>query len=344
MMSQTNEKQSNKKYLILLITVIGLAVAVYVLTKGRLDISLLAKTLSAPTDTEENLAYGLLYRPSSEHVLERDGIVLKNFGTELMAEDLSKGVLLRAGNIAARSGKSIVQFSEYVGYFYMYDGETVYRTNVDGSELKAAVKDCLKFEPMGTYLYSLKMVHGRKRLFRCSIIGTYEKMLFKEEVLDFWAYGGHLLMLNPDGIYRYYSVLTKNTFTHTLPEGAARIRLDENGILYLSKEDERGHQYLHRRAFLAAEDQLVLDIPVEDYSVGEKNIALLLPEEYSTDTRFKAAWCQSDGSELQVFEGKEFPPGCALDGSAHHLFVTEADGNTYYTPLSDERWEILFDE
>ena len=177
--------QSNKKYIILLVAVVFVAIVAFIVTKGRLDISMAGKTMSRPTDKEENLAYGIQYRPSAAHVLQRDGIVVKSSGDKLTAKELSSGITLDATSIAERSDRPIERFSEYVGYFYMYDGETLYRTNVDGTNLKATVKNCLKYEPMGDYIYSLKLHRKQKRLFRCSIIGTYEKMLFKEGVEDF---------------------------------------------------------------------------------------------------------------------------------------------------------------
>lgn len=342
MTGPADKKQSNRIYIVLLAASVCLAFAVLVLTKGRLDFSLLGKTLTHPADTEENLAYGLLYHPSSERILERDGIILKNLGSEIIAEDLTSRISFSATNIRERSSRPILQFSEYVGYFYLYDGETVYRTNVDGSQLKAAVKDCLKFEPMGTYLYSLKMVHGTKRLFRCSIIGTYEKMLFKDEILDFWAYGGHLLTLTPDGEYQYYSVLTENTYTHRLPDDAAHISLDELGILYLSVGGD-GYTHLYRRPYLSGEDTLAVPLPVTGYAAGENHIALLLPSGPEEGSR-QAAWCQSDGSTLQIFKNAVFSSGCALDISARHLFVTKEDGTVSYTPLSHEEWNDLFED
>lgn len=334
--------QTNKKYVLLLAGAICLAMAAFVLTKGKLDITMAGKTLSRPVDTPENLEYGLSYQPSSEHILERDGIILKNFGTRLRAQDLSSGICLDAGNIAERSSEPIRQFSEYVGYFYMYDGETLYRTNVDGTQLKAAIKDCLKYEPMGNYLYSLKMHHGSRRLFRCSIIGTYEKMLFKEEVLDFWTYGGHLLMLSADGTYRYYNVLTENSYTHALPEGVTDIRLDSQGILYLLDDSNALYPQLYRHSYLSEHAQPLTDLSVNQYTAGSGNIALLLSE---PDTPgLQAAWCKEDGSSLQRMEEMHFSPGASLDISANHLFVTEEDGTTWYTPLAQESWAALFED
>ena len=332
--------QTDKNYRLILVAAICLAVAALVLTKGKLDISMAGKTLSRPTDTPLNLEYGLSYHPSSRNILKRDGIILKNFGAEIKAQDLSSGACLDVSSITARSSQPILQISEYVGYLYMYDGETVYRTNVDGSYLKSAIKDCLKFEPMGNYLYSLKMHRGNKHLFRCSITGTYEKMLFKENVLDFWAYGGHLLLLSEDRTYHYYNVLTQNTFTHTLPEDAGCISLDDEGILFLSSAGTSGAPLLYRRPFLSGQDTPLSALPVACYSAAEGNIALIFSS--AEKGGWTAAWCASDESSMHTMTEKAFSPNCSLDISSSHLFVTVEDGTTWYTPLSHEDWNILF--
>lgn len=333
--------QTTKKYVLLLAGAMGLAVAAFILTKGRLDISMAGKTLSRPTDTPVNLEYGLSYQPSSEHILERDGIILKNYGAKIRAQEITGGICLDASGITDRSSNPILRFSEYVGYFYMYDGETLYRTNVDGSHLKAVIKDCLKYEPMGNYLYSLKQYHGRSRLFRCSINGAYEKMLFKEEVLDFWTYGGHLLMLLADGTYRYYNVLTQNLYIHTLPEGAANITLDSQGILYLLRDGTAGCPQLYRQDYLSDNTLSLTPLPVNLYSPGSGNIALLLS---APDTPgLRAAWCKGDGSKMQIMKEMNFTSCASLDISGQHLFVTEEDGTTWYTPLARENWKPLFE-
>ena len=157
-----NGNSLNKKYILLLIGVVLAGTAAWQLTGGALDLAGMRDRDKAPTDAEENLLYGLSYQPSSSACLERDGIVLKNFGGEIRAVELSSGIQVDAGGIAGRSDRPIVRFSEYVSYLYMYDGRTVYRTQIGGDgKVHTAVEDCLKFEPMGNYLYSLKEYKGQ---------------------------------------------------------------------------------------------------------------------------------------------------------------------------------------
>ncbi|MCI8292212.1 MAG: hypothetical protein HFH53_01590 [Hespellia sp.] len=332
---------SNKKYILILMAVIALAGVLYVVTGGALDFSRLGKTEKLPTDKEENLAYGLAYRPASDHVLERDGIVLKSFGTMLRAQDLESGVCLDAASIEERSEKPIQRFSEYVGYFYLYDGETVYRTTVSGDKLRATVEDCLKFEPMGDYIYSLKMERGEKKLFRCSIVGTYEKRLFKESVEDFWAYGGNLLLQLEDGRYRWYDVITQETVEHTLPDTAREIALEGEHIFYLAADETTKHTVLYRRPCNLQEDKALPFSSVGDYCAAEGRIGANVQKE---DGKNYAAWCQAEGGEVSMFGQKEFSAESEVDISSKHLFVTEPDGTTYYTPLEKEEWSILFDD
>lgn len=331
-------RPSNKKYIILLVVVTVLAVGVYFLTNGALDIFAVINGEKAPSDKEENLQYGIVYQPSSEQVLDRDGIVLKNFGDSIRAVELSSSIEVAAGDIAGRSDKTIERFSEYVSYLYMYDGETVYRTQIGGEgELRATVKDCLKFELMGNYIYSLKEYKGQTRLYRCSITGTYEKILFKDPVEDFWAYGGNLVMLTQEGNYRYYNVITQQTLDHTLPKGAHDVALDGDGMLYLLEEN--GQSMLYRRPYLSQTDALLLDQPVACYRPGPGGAIALLLE---GNEGCQAAVCRKDGSGLVIQEGRSFSRDSSLDLSADHLFVTEGDGATWYVPIGKTGWKSLF--
>lgn len=331
-------RSSNKKYIILLVVVTVLAVGVYFLTNGALDIFAVINGEKAPGDKAENLQYGILYQPSSEQVLDRDGIVLKNFGDSIRAWELSSSIEVAAGDIKSRSNRTIERFSEYVSYLYMYDGETVYRTQIGGEgELRATVKDCFKFELMGNYIYSLKEYRGQKRLYRCSITGTYEKILFKDPVEDFWAYGGNLVMLTQEGSYRYYNVITQQTLDHTLPEGAHDVALDGDGMLYLLEEN--GQSILHRRPYLSQTDTRLLDRTVVRYRSGPGGtIALLLEGQEGC----QAAVCQKDGSELTIQEGRAFERDSSLDLSSNNLFVTGGDGVTWYVPIGEASWKSLF--
>lgn len=333
-----NGSSFNKKYVLLLAGVVLAALAAWQLTGGVLDFSGMRNREKAPGDSEENLQYGLLYQPSSAHVAERDGIVLKNFGSGVRAQELSSGIQVDAGSIAERSGKPILRFAEYVSYLYLYDGETVYRQQIGGDgKLRVAVEGCLKFEPMGNYLYSLKEYRGERWLYRCSILGTYEKRLFDGPVEDFWAYGGNLLMLDAGGRYRWYNVISGSGLELELPEGARDIALDSGGILYLL--DGEDGPALYRRQYAGGAGVRLADVPVARFAVGPGGtIGLLLQEEDGC----VAAACQADGSGLVRLEGRRYGAECSLDVSSANLFVTGPDGVTWHTSLERPGWDRLF--
>lgn len=326
-----------RKYILLLIGVVLVALAAWQLTGGALDFAGMRNREKAPADEEENLQYGLSYQPSSGACLGRDGIALKNFGGEIRAVELSSGIEVEAGGITQRSDKPILRFSEYVSYLYMYDGETVYRTQIGGDgKVHTAVEDCLKFEPMGNYLYSLKDYKGERWLYRCSILGTYEKRLFEESVEDFWAYGGHLLTVDAGGRYRWYDTITGDGLDEALPQGARDIALDSEGILYLL--DGEDGPALYRRPY-AGQDARLLDAAVAGFTVGPGDtVGLLLPE----GEELVPAVCRGDGSGLTRLEGHPAAAGSSLDLSSTDLFVTGPEGDTWRTPLEKADWTKLF--
>lgn len=332
-----NGNPLNKRYILLLLGVVLAALVAWKLTGGALDLAGMRDREKVPADEEENLQYGLLYQPSSGDCLGRDGIVLKNFGGEIRALELSSGIEVDAGSIAARSQRPIERFAEYVSYLYMYDGETVYRTQIGGDgKVHTAVEDCLKFEPMGNYLYSLKEYKGRRWAYRCSILGTYEKRLFEEPVEDFWAYGGHLLLLDAEGRYRWYDTISGDSLDQPLPPGARDIALDSEGILYLL--DETDGPALYRRQYAGQTDRL-LDVPVARFAPGPGGVlGLLLPE----GDGCTAAVCQADGGGLVRLEGHEAGAESSLDLSSTDLFVTGPDGVTWRTPIAQADWSKLF--
>lgn len=296
-----------------------------------------------PTDKEENMVYSKAFRASSEHVLERNGIMLRAEGTELMAYAQAEDVVLNAGRIAERSSQPIQCISEYVGNFYMYDGTTVYRLQVGDDKLKTAVEKCLKFEPMGNYLYSLKNVKGELRLHRCNLNGSDEKILFKEPVLDFWAENGDLLMKLTDGSYRWYNVLNQNSYVHHLPEHAGSISLYGGNIYYLLPDEENhGIQTLYRVPCAAGATEKLTDTSVAAYCAGEGNCAVLYSD--GEDENCKVSYIYTAANEKTDFNTRTFSKGSAVDVSAEHLFVTEPDGTTWYSSLNEENWQKLFSD
>lgn len=345
---KSNQTQSVRKYGLVLLAAVVIAIIVMILTKGKLDLFILSRTRSEPTDKEENMVYSEAFRASSAHVLERNGIVLRADGTELIAYALTEDVVLNAGSIAERSSLPIQRISEYVGSFYMYDGAAVYRLQVGDTKLKAAVEDCLKFEPMGNYIYSLKDVKGERRLHRCNLNGSDEKILFKESVTDFWAENGDLLMKLTDGTYRWYNVLSQNSFNHRLPEDATQISLYGGYIYYLQPDAaNNGMMTLYRVPCAAGAVEKLTEAPVVSYCAGEGNCAILFSdgeENGCSVTWFDITSFDGNEDETTDFKTRTFAAESAVDISAESLFVTEPDGTTWYSSLDGENWRKIFED
>lgn len=324
--------QSAKKgapYKRLLLTGIIIAVAVYVITGGRfLNVRLIRQTVKHPTDKEENLIYEQTYQPLSDLLLERDGIVLKNTGETISALDLESGITVDAGGIAERSSAPIRSFSEYVGYIYMFDGTDVYARAVNSGKLKAIALNCLKFVPSGNYVYYLRDEKGVNRLYRCNINGAYEKLLFSEEIRDFRACDGNLLLFLADNRTRWYDTVTQNSLEHVLPADAAAISLTDTDILYLSDGS------LYARPFERQEDTALAE-DVALFHAGFGHIAILHPDgRISLTTR--------TGGAAADFSGPAFSADCSLSISSTRLYVTDLQsGETWFTPLSSPAWEQL---
>ena len=223
----------------------------------------------------------------------------------------------------------------------MYDGTTVYRLQVGDDKLKTAVEKCLKFEPMGNYLYSLKNVKGELRLHRCNLNGSDEKILFKEPVLDFWAENGDLLMKLTDGSYRWYNVLNQSSYVHHLPEHAGSISLYGGNIYYLLPDEEsHGIQTLYRVPCASGATEKLTDTSVTAYCAGEGNCAVLYSN--GEDENCKVSYIYTAANENTDFHTRTFAKGSALDVSAEHLFVTEPNGTTWYSSVDEENWHKLF--
>ena len=76
---------ANKKPLgLALLGVIIIAIILYFVTDGALNLKTMSKTVSGPTDKEENMAYNDLYRGKSDNTLERDGVILRAEGQDLL--------------------------------------------------------------------------------------------------------------------------------------------------------------------------------------------------------------------------------------------------------------------
>ena len=342
--------QSNKKpplALVLLVIVI-LGIALFFLTDGKLDLSTMSKTRGTPSDKEENMAYNDLFRSVSDNTLERDGILLRAQGNELLfyalagkaatsdGSELMEDMQYTLTSIAERSDLDIQQISEYMGYFYMYDGEDVYRIHTTNSELKLTIADCLKFEPMGNYLYSIKDKDGELWLHRCMVTGADEEYLFKESFVDFWAHSGDLLLQRADGSYMWYDVVTQNSYERSLPEDVENICLYERTIYFVHSENDETR--LYKSHCLSDEWEIFIEEPIAGYCLAEGYCAYFVPGE----TGLTLKCLDLDTEQTTVYSGMEFTEGCAIDVSKNSLIVTDAQGRTWYTPLQEDQWKEIF--
>ena len=333
---------ANKKPLgLALLGIIIIAVVLYFVTDGALNLKNLSKTVSNPTDKEENMAYNDLFRSVSDNTLERDGVILRANGSDLSfyalagkvatsdGSELKEDLLYTLTGIKERSDKDIQQISEYMGYFYMYDGEDVWRIHTTNDQLKLTIEDCFKFEPVGNYLYSIKERDGTPWLHRCMVTGADEKFMFKESFVDFWAHSGNLLLKRPDGSYMWYDLATQNSYDRTLPAEAADICLYEQVIYYLNDGK------LYASHCLSNNEDVFVDESIANYCIAEGYCAY-----FTADGALKCLNMESD--ELVQYSGMDFAEGAEVDVSKNNIFVTEPSGRTFYSPLGEDSWKEIF--
>ena len=334
--------KANKKPLgLALIGIIVIAVILYFVTDGALNLKTISKTRGAPTDKEENMAYNDSYRSLSNNVLERDGIILRAEGNELIFYALAGKVATSDGSelkedmqytltsIKERSELDIEQIGEYMGYFYMYDGKDVWRIHTTNPELKLTVENCLKFEPMGNYIYSIKEKDGELWLHRCMVTGADEEFMFKESYVDFYAHSGDLLLKKPDGSYMWYDVVTKNSYDRSLPTDAEAICL-YNQVVYYLRDGK-----LYSSHVLSNNEDIYVDEAIADYCIAEGYCAYL-----STDGALKVMNMESGA--VTEYSGMEFGADYAVDVSRHNVFVTDSEGRSFYSPLDADQWNEIF--
>lgn len=334
--------KANKKPLgLVLIGIIIIAVILYFVTDGALNLKVMSKTRGAPTDKEENMAYNDNYRSLSENVLERDGIILRADGDELIFYALAGKVATSDGSelkedmqytltsIAERSELDIEQIGEYMGYFYMYDGKDVWRIHTTNPELKLTIENAIKFEPMGNYLYSIKDRDGQLWLHRCMVTGADEEYMFKESYVDFYAHSGDLLLERPDGSYMWYDVVTKNSFDRSLPADAEEICL-YNQVIYYLRDGK-----IYSSHVLSTNEDIFVDEAVTDYCIAEGYCAYI-----TEDGRLCVL--NMETKDCTEYSDMEFDAGCAVDVSKHNVFVTDEEGRSWYSPLAEDNWNELF--
>lgn len=341
--------KANKKPLgMVLIGIILIAVILYFVTDGALNLKTMSKTRGAPSDKEENMAYNDNYRSLSDNVLERDGVILRAEGDELLFYALAgiaptsdggkakEDILYHLSSIGERSELDIQQISEYMGYFYMYDGKDVWRMHTSNPDIKLTIENCIKFEPMGNYLYSIKQRDGDELwLHRCMVTGADEEYMFKEPFVDFYLHSGEMLLERPDGSYMWYDVVTKNSFDRRMPEKAENICLYDSRLYYT--ETEADGDYLYVCHCLAEDYELFIEEPIESYCIAEGYCAYI-----SRDGALKVINLETEA--VTEYSGIELSEGCALDVSKNSLFITDSEGRTFYSPLSEDSWREIFVE
>ena len=336
--------KANKKPLgMVLIGIIIIAVILYFVTDGALNLKTMSKTRGAPTDKEENMAYNDNYRSVSDNTLERDGIILRAEGNELFFYALAgkaptsdggtaaEDVQYSLASIAQRSELDIEQISEYMGYFYMYDGKDVWRIHTSNLELKLTIENALKFEPMGNFLYSIKDKDGELWLHRCMVTGADEEFMFKESYVDFWAHSGDLLLKRPDGSYMWYDVVTKNSFDRSIPADAESISLYEQMVYYLREGK------LYSSHVLSNNEDLFVDEAIADYCIAEGYCAYI-----TKDGRLCVL--DMETGDATEYSGLELAEGSRVDVSKNSLFITQPNGSTWYCPLSEDNWREIFNK
>ncbi len=341
--------KSNKKppLALALLGVIILGILLFYVTDGALNLKNLSRTRGTPSDKEENMAYNDLFRSVSDNTLERDGIILRAEGNELLfyalagkvatsdGSELEEDLMYHLTDISARSELDIQQISEYMGYFYMYDGKDVWRIHTTNPELKLTVENCLKFEPMGNYIYSIKAKDDILWLHRCMVTGADEEYMFKQSFVDFYAHSGELLLEKPDGGYMWYDVTTQNSFDRGLPTKAENICLYESNVYFT--EAETDGDYLYVSPCLSNDYDLFIEEPITGYCMAEGYCAYI-----SKAGALKVINMETEA--VTEYSGIELSEDCAVDVSKNNLFITDVEGRTFYSPLNEDNWREIFVE
>lgn len=157
-----------------------------------------------------------------------------------------------------------------------------------------------------------------------------------------------------DGQYRYYHVLDGNSQVFALPSDASDIALCGEGILYLSEQGHPGRTALYCRDFLSQKETEITfekdktkQVSVSDFVFGPGGIGVLLSGtskggmwDFDKDKLY-AAWCSPDGRQVFWYSEKGFEPESRLDMGTKYLFITDADGVTWYTALERENWQAI---
>jgi hypothetical protein len=336
----TAKPKNAYKFWIVLLVIIGLIALASSFSgqEGILNIFGGVKRNKAPTDKQENMFYTKANYAISSDVIERSGFAFKNMGDQIVAVELSSGTRVDVSRITPRSARPILRFSEYAGNMYMFDGNDLYRTDITGETLRLTVIEPLDFAIMGDYIYAIKLHNDESRLFRYRLNGGYEEICFTYAIGGMWACDGKLLLerVKDDGApYVVYDVTDQSSLDHVLPDGILDIQTDAEAIWYMmGAEDEKT---LYRRPYDEQEDFEVMRGVYEDYIVGTEVLGLLTRQ---TDGLVVEVYHKQSGRVTQL-DGKLFEADSRIDVSQTYVYVTQADGQTWYSPLEKENWKVL---
>lgn len=322
-----------------------LAIAIFAVVGASLDKGSLlgifdrTRLNASPSDEENNLFYSRKKPCTSENVLDRSGFAFLNLGERIVAVELASGVNVTVVEKAPERER-YRKFSEYAGYVYLYDGDSLWRTGIDGSRVSRIADGVVEYEPMGNYVYFLKWKDGAPRLFRSWLTGSGQEMLFKHPVHEFHAFAGSILMLREprrQGRAQYftsYSVLDQRSADLRLPAEAEHPWSDGRHLYYVvASGDER---VLYRRSLDGSGAAERVAEGFLDCQVGPDGIAMLVREGNAA----RLVYQDRQTLEARRFDGRLFPCDSAVDLSWDRVYVTGKDG-VYHSPVKGESWRRL---
>jgi hypothetical protein len=279
---------------------------------------------------------------SSEVVVEKSGFAFLNLGNFISAVQLDSGIKIDVSNISKYSDAPIRRFSEYAGIVYMYDGETVYRTDIKGKNLRRTVLSALQYEVMGDYIYSIKLFRGKYRLFRCRLNGSSEQLLFRHEVSRFWAYNGNLIMECQDtdssqySKFIFYNVVSGRSLDQLIPAGFTKICLDADGVYYAIPE-EKSVSIFYRK-YNEQIDTKIIDGYILDFAVGSGSLAVLVERNEKTGVLL----LMKKSNTWTAMDSILFPIGSVIDLSQSNCYITSPDGKVWIARTGQPEWNRIY--
>lgn len=294
---------------------------------------------TSPSDEENNLFYSRKKPCTSANVLDRSGFAFLNLRDRIVAVELASGVTVTVVEKTPEQER-YRKFSEYAGYVYLYDGGTLWRTGIDGRRVSRIADEVIEYEPMGNYVYFLKLKDGTPRLFRSWLTGSGQEMLFKHPVHEFHAFAGAILMLREprrqgrEQYFTSYSVLDQRSVDLRLPAEAEHPWSDGRHLYYIVASGEE--RALYRRSLDGLESTEQVAEGFLDWQIGPDGIAMLVREGDGA----RLVYRDRQTLEVRRFEERLFPCDAVVDLSWDRVYVTERDG-VYHSPVDVESWSRL---